>query len=377
MAIPDPSKGNLVRLLKQKLNPNVINGIKIPENCLATLQEAYLENFTKYKIRITQRIVEDVRNEDRICQLITDEHKRAHRNPQENKEQLLEKYYFPRMASLVKKYTKSCEICNTNKYDRHPFHPEFQPTPVPSYPCEILHLDIIEIQNEKFISCIDKFSKFGKLFHIKNRSVLHLRGKIIKIIQYFTAPKILVTDNESSFLSPIIINFLKLLGIKLYHTPVHRSEVNGQVERFHSTILEIYRCLRAEHKDLRLKELLNIVVDRYNNIIHSVTKRKATDVFFDRSPRFNFQNLVDFRNKVNKDLKGEIERKQRENNLYRNKKRTPPKAYKKGDVIYTASKGIKAKNKPLFRREVVAKNNKVTVVTANGRRVHKTHIKNV
>lgn len=318
-----------------------------------------------------------MKNEDRKCQLIMQEHKRAHRNPRENKEQLLEKYYFPSMASLIKKYTEACEICKLNKYDRHPNVPEFQPTPIPSYACEILHMDIMELQNEKFITCIDKFSKFGKIFHIQNRSVLHLRDKIAKVLHYFTVPKILVTDNERSFLSPILLNFIKMLGIKHYQTPVYRSEVNGQVERFHSTILEIYRCLKVEYKGLRLKELLNIAVDRYNNTIHSVTKKKPSDIFFNRCQRINYQNILDFRTRVNKELKGEIERKQKINNLRFNKKKVEPKTYKEGDIVYTACKGIRAKNKPLFRRETVAKDNKVTIVTACGRRVHKTHVKNI
>lgn len=263
-----------------------------------------------------------------------------------------------------------------NKYDRHPVVPELQPTPVPSYPCEILHMDIVEIQNEKFLSCIDKFSKFAKLFHIKNKSSLYLREKLTKILHYFTIPRILVTDNERSFLSPILVNFIKLLDIKMYQTPVNRSEVNGQVERFHSTILEIYRCLKAEYKDLRLRELLNIAVDRYNNTVHSVTKRKPSDIFFNRSSRVNFQNLLNFRIKVNNELRGKIEKGMKTDNERRNVKRSTPKKFKKGDVVFTRFKRVQGKHKPLYRKEVIAKDNKVTVVTSTGRKIHKAHLKN-
>lgn len=371
VAAENLDRDKLIAILKTRLRPFglfILNGVKIPESHIGILQEAYLQTFVNYKLRITQRMVEDVKNENRIWELISSEHRRAHRNARENKEQLLERYYFPRMNSLITKYTRTCEVCRANKYDRHPVSPELQPTPVPSYPCEILHMDIMEIQNEKFISCIDKFSKFAKLFHIKNKSSLHLRDKVTKVLHYFTVPKILVTDNERSFLSPIIMNFIRMLDIKLYQTPVHRSEVNGQVERFHSTILEIYRCLKAEYKGLRLKELLNIAVDRYNNTVHSVTKKKPSDIFFNRSSRINFQDLVNFRAKVNNDLRVEIERKQKADNKRRNAKKTSPKKYKKGDIVYTAFKRIQGKSKPLFRKEVVAKDNKVTIVTSTGRK---------
>lgn len=116
---------------------------------------------------------------------------------------------------------------------------------------------------------IDRWSKYRK--------------KIIKVLHYFTVPKILVTDNERSFLSPLIESLIKSLGIKLYLTPVQRSEVNGQVERLHSTIIEIYRCLRVEYPNLSVKELIEVCVDRYNNTIHSTTKKRPCDLFLNRN----------------------------------------------------------------------------------------------
>lgn len=370
-------RDNLVNILKEKLNPRVVNGIKIPERYLGLLQDVYLENFGNYKIRVTQRVVEDVANEERRLVIIEREHRRAHRAPRENREQILEKFYFPQMMSQVRKFAALCEICSSNKYDRHPLAPEFQVTPSPKYPCEILHMDIMEIQNKKFITVVDKFSKFSKFFHIKEKSSIYIRSKLIKILHYFTVPQILVTDNERGFLSPIILNFIKTLGVKLYLTPSYRSEVNGQIERVHSTILEIYRCLRAENPDLMVKELVEIAVDRYNNTIHSVTKRKPTDAFFNRSQRVNYQNLLNIRSKINKDLRGIIKRNMEARNVRLNLKRSAPRRYCEGEVVYAAVKCIKGKNKPLYRKEIVAKDNRVTITTASGKKIHKAHLKNI
>lgn len=370
-------KSKLLESLKENLNPNIINGIKIPENHLGMLQNVYLEHFEKYKIRVTQRVVEDVANEERRFCIIEKEHKRAHRAPREMKEQILEAYYFPRMMSIIKKFVATCEICKANKYDRHPTSPELQATPVPKYPCEIVHMDIMEIQNEKFLTVVDKFSKFSKFFHIKDRSAIYLRSKLIKILHYFTVPIMLVTDNERGFLSPIVLNLIKSLGVKLYLTPSHRSEVNGQIERVHSTVLEIYRCLRTEYPDLKVKELVYVAVDRYNNSVHSVIKKKPTDIFFNRSQRVNYQNLLNIRSKINKDLRGIIEKNMKARNLRNNLKRAVPKKYMKGDVVYVAVKGIKSKNKPLYKKEVVEKDNRVTITTSSGKKIHKAHLKNI
>jgi len=128
------NKENLIESLKEKLHPSMINGLKIPEKYIQMLQEIFKECFANFKIRITQKLVQDINKEEDKFKIIQEEHKRAHRNSQENKEQILEKYYFPNMAKLIKKYTSNCDICNINKYDRHPNNPKLQETPIPTYP---------------------------------------------------------------------------------------------------------------------------------------------------------------------------------------------------------------------------------------------------
>lgn len=368
-------KENLIDSLKKTLNPNIVNGIKIAEKHIVLLQEIYKQCFSKFRIRITQRLVTDIANAENKFKIIQEEHKRAHRNNLENKAQILEKYYFPQMSKLIKDYTKNCEVCKSNKYDRHPPKPEIQATPIPQYPTEILHIDIIEISGEKYITCIDKFSKFTKFFRIKNRSVLHIRDRMIKLLHFFSVPRLLVMDNEGSFVSPITLNYLEGLGIEIYLTPPQKSEVNGAIERLHSTIIEMIRCLQAEYPEYSLKEIINIAVDRYNNTVHSVTKRKPADIFFGRAQRINYQDLTDFKDIVNTDLRNEIERNQNKMLNYHNKKRSKAKKYEPGDIVFKRDKQIKKKNKPIFKKATIANDNTVTITTTDNRKIHKSHIK--
>lgn len=367
----------LVSVLKETLNPNVVNGIKIPECSLYNLQDAYVNNFSKYKIRITQRIVEDVTIADRIFNIIEQEHKRAHRNARENREQILEKFYFPAMSRQIREYIRQCETCQFNKYDRHPSKPYIQPTPIPSYPCEILHIDIFEIERQKYLSCIDKFTKFAKLFPIKNKSSTHLRTKLTVALHYFTVPRALVMDNERGFLTPLVLNYIRSLGVQVYQTPTQRSEANGQVERLHSTLIEIYRCLSVELPRLTPKERDAITVDRYNNTIHSVIKRKPADVFLNRTARINYQELANFREHTNEDIKALLLHEQETRNARINKTRSPPRNFDSGNELFIANKQIKGKQKPLYKKETVAENRNATIVTQSGKKFHKSDIKNV
>jgi hypothetical protein len=235
----------------------------------------------------------------------------------------------------------------------------------------------MEMKKEKFLSVVDKFSKFAKFFRVKSKSIPHIRDKIIKALHYYTVPKLIVMANERSLVSPIIIDYLKILGVEVYLTPSQRSEVNGTIERVHSTVIEIVRCLQDEYKDLTTKELINIAVDRYNNSIHSVTQQKPSDIFLGRIQRINYQKLADFQNKINEDLIERLKRSQETKLARENTNRSEPKTFELGDTIYTANKQIKSKDKPKFRRETVAEDNNVTITTTSGRRIHKAQIKNL
>lgn len=60
-------------------------------------------------------------------------------------------------------------------------------------------------------------------------------------------------------------------------TPAQHSTSNGQVERAHSTIIELTRCLAKQHNSTPGNEIFNAVKE-YNNTIHSVTQEKPIDV---------------------------------------------------------------------------------------------------
>lgn len=76
---------------------------------------------------------------------------------------------------------------------------------------------------------------------------------------------------------------------------------------------------------------------------------------------------------MNHDVGQEILRKQKGQTKNHNSGRTVPRTYKSGDIVYKLDKQIKSKNKRLFKKEIVAKNNRVTVARTTAKRIHKPH----
>lgn len=198
------------------------------------------------------------------------------------------------MARRIRDYVRECSVCKSDKYDRHPSKPLLLPTSIPSYPCEIVQIDIFEIDKQKYLSALDKCSKFAKVFSIKNKSSIHFYKKLTSLLHSFSVFKVLVMDNERGFLTTLVLNYVRSLRIEVYQTPTQRSEANDEVDSLHSTLIEMYRCIADELVRLTPKERVSI----------AVRKRKPTYVFFSRSSRINYQGLVNFREETYENVKG-------------------------------------------------------------------------
>lgn len=370
----DYTPGQLVSTLKKYLNPSVINGIKAPESLMGKIQEIFPHHFANIRIRFTNLQVEDVKNDHQQDEIIISTHKRAHRNAKENKIQILEKFYFPSMNSKINRIVKQCAVCKENKYDRHPSKPELKETPIPSHPGEILHIDIYRTENQLVLTALDKFSKYAQCRIIKSRAVEDVKESLRKLVFLFGVPKIIVFDNEKSFNSASITFMLQdQLGIEIYKAPPYASTVNGQVERFHSTLTEIMRCLKTERTYPTFLELLDRSVYEYNYTIHSTTGQRPLEVFFGRRVSTN----PEMYEKARQDNIQRLRDKQATDLRIHNEKREPIRQFDPGDVIYVRiHKRLGSKLSPKFKKEIVKENGSTTIITESGRVVHKSNIKN-
>lgn len=357
------SEQTLKEIIQKYFNGTIINGIFCSELIMGALQEVF-KNITTIICEETQKTI------------IFDEHQRAHRSHEENKLQILKKYYWPKMAAIIKNEVTKCNTCQVAKYTRHPDKPEYQIVPIPTHSAQILQMDLFTIEREWFITLIDTFTKYAMITPIKSRSVAHIKNPFFELIHRMPLPETIVLDNEPSLKSSIIRSQLQDFNITVYETPTGRSEVNGQVERFHSTLTEIYRCLKTDGNKDSVKIRLRLCVDKYNNSIHSTINMTPHEALYGRKGIFrqplDANALRDHDNalilsklKINKDKKIK----------YQNKNRSAPVEYKEGDFALLKNKQIISKHVNPKNIIQIKKNQRVTVLDPRNHKYHKIDIK--
>lgn len=374
VTVGDTAEASLVAILKNYLNPAVINAIRTSEQIMLRIQTIYTHHFANYKIRFTHQMVEDVTDTEEQNKIIIETHNRAHRNEKENRLQILEKYFFPAMARKIKNITKICRICKESKYDRHPNKTKLGSTPLPEYSGHTIHIDIFSTDKHQILTSIDKFSKLAVTKNIDGKSMENIRKPLREIILYFGVPKNIVFDNEKAFSSqPIKFMLENEFNINTFIAPPYKSEINGQIERFHSTIAEIMRCLKQEYPDKNFDELLECSVNEYNHTIHSVTEKRPVDLFFGRPTSSD----PDSREQIRAANCEKLKRKQQQDLQYHNKNKSEIINYEQGDKIYVRqNKRLGTKLSKRYKEEIVKENKNSTVTTESGKVVHKDRIKN-
>lgn len=356
----------------KKYHNNKQTAIMAPETLIPLIQEVYKQHFNQNgHFILTQNRVEDVTDEERQDTIISEEHERAHRGTQEVENQLKRAYFFPKMASKIKIATRTCKVCNIHKYERKPYNIKLSPRPTTDKPFDRVHMDIFQINKHNFLSLVDAFSKHAQMILMDTKNLTDVKNALSQYFSMYGTPRQIITDHETTFRSLQLKNFLDNLNVELGFAS--SSESNGQVEKTHSTIIEIVNTNKHKFANLNTTALVCLAISLYNTSIHSSTKFSPNEVIF------NFNNIVN-PNEINENaqaifskVKENINKASKNQEKQNNQREEPPLLEENQEVfvIPNIRKKLDPRAKPMNAKDIqdrTFKNNK------NVKR-HKSNIK--
>lgn len=274
---------DLINAVKEYIHPKIKTGILInPPQAMYDIVPIIQRTFksSSMNLVICKRELENIREYLRQQDIIHKYHdgKTNHRGINECYLALSHKYFWPKMRDQITKFINECIVCGQAKYDRNPVKQQFNLVTPPSKPFELLHLDLLTIQGEKFITLIDAFSKYGQAYYLRDGTAVSVVQALLKFCTHHGIPLMITTDNGPEFSNQLFSEFLRLHKIQHHKTAPHTPNENGIVERFHSTILEHLRILKIEKKSESAITLMPYALLAYNHSIHSFTKCKPIEV---------------------------------------------------------------------------------------------------
>lgn len=206
------------------------------------------------------------------------EGKTNHRGINECYLSLSNKYYWPKMKEHIAKYINECNICGQAKYDRNPIKQRFHIVPPPTRPFEIVHLDLLSVESQKYLTIIDAFSKYAQAYFLKDSTAISVIQALLNFSTHHGLPMTIVTDRGPEFTNQLFLEFIKIHKIQHHKILASTPNENGMVERLHSTLLEHLRILKLENHGESVINLMPYAILGYNSSIHSFTKCRPLDI---------------------------------------------------------------------------------------------------
>lgn len=189
--------------------------------------------------------------------VIEETHNLAHLGFLKTLGKIRERYYWPRMATEIKRFCSSCQVCKESKVPSLNVRPPCGKPKLCSRPWEVISIDFLgpyprSRQGNMWILVIcDFFSKFVLVQCMKSATAPGVCTVMENLVfNLFGAPSVCITDNAKVFQSDLFKKLLGKYGVTQWNLAVYHPSPNP-TERVNRVIVTAIRCALNKQTDHR------------------------------------------------------------------------------------------------------------------------------
>ena len=206
---------------------------------------------------------------------------------------LKSKVYWVGMATDVKTYCDSCDICNRSKPPLPPQAPLVN-TPI-GKPWEMLGVDVLKVPissrgNQYILVIQDYFTKWPVAIPMQDQTANTIVQALVSTFSTYGVPSVLHSDQGANFESTILRQTCKAFGIHKSRTTPYHPQGDGLVERTNRSLLQLLRSYCEQASDW--EKWLPLLLYAYRTSVHSSTRTTPYLLMFGREPIFDATGLL-------------------------------------------------------------------------------------
>jgi len=264
---------------------------EIPWTYILKLLTKYLQE-TPINITICKNLIQTPTEEERLP-LISESHSSAiggHKGVTKTYNRLRPHFYWGTMKKDIQNFIQKCRQCQLKKLTRIKTKQPMIITDTPGSSFDKVSLDIMgplpitPHGNSYVLTMQDLLTKYSVAVPLQEATSLTIADAFVKnFICIYGAPKIILTDQGTNFLSSLIRNLTKKFNIKHLKTTAYHPQSNGSLERSHHVLTEYLKT--QINKDEDWDEHISLAMFSYNTSVHESTGYSPYELVFGKLPR--------------------------------------------------------------------------------------------
>lgn len=198
-------------------------------------------------------------------------------------------YYWENMKIDIQNFIQNCLTCKLKKLVRVKTKTAMAVTDTPNMPFEKLALDIVgplpitNKENRYILTMQCLLTKYYIAVAIPNATASTVAREFLNnFVCKYGAPKSVLTDQGTNFLSKLMKEIAKSLNIRQFKTTAFHPQANGSIERGHHVIIENLKHYVNSRTDW--DDQLDFAIFAYNTSVHEGTKFSPYELVFGKPP---------------------------------------------------------------------------------------------
>lgn len=275
----------------------------------------------------------------------------GHFSTEKTYQAIIQNYWFPKLKEKVNIHIKNCLKCISYSPITGKREGFLHLVPKGNVPFSVLHIDHLgpvntqQLQKRHILVMIDVFTKFVKLYATKTTSSKEAINCLTQYFQNYSRPQLIVSDRGTCFSSREFQEFMEENHIKHTKVATGSPQANGQVERINRILAPLLGKLLQDPTSKSWNKILASVEYAINNTTSKSTGETPSKLLFGIKQRgksiddlkeyleINKPEEHDSLDKIRERASLKIERTQKYNKEYHDKKSKSAREYHEGDLI--------------------------------------------
>ena len=177
----------------------------------------------------------------------------GHLGAKRTEEKVLTSFFWPGVGADVRRYCQSCDVCQKTIHKGKIASVPLEKQPVIDTPFKRVSIDIVgpihpaSTRGNRFIlTLVDHASRYPEAVALKNIDAITVAEALITIYGRVGIPQEVLSDRGTQFVSDLMKETCRLLGVKQLRTTPYHPACNGLVERFNGTMKQMLKRWCAE-----------------------------------------------------------------------------------------------------------------------------------